>query len=37
VGQGGLPNTSASTRNLNYSLADVRSMYDDWRWSIEIL
>lgn len=28
VGQGGVANTSASTRNLNYSLADVRSMYD---------
>jgi hypothetical protein len=28
VGQGGAANTSASTRNLNYSLADVRGMYD---------
>jgi hypothetical protein len=28
VGQGGVGNISASTRNLNYSLADVRSMYD---------
>ena len=26
VGQGGVANASASTRNLNYSLADVRSM-----------
>ena len=27
VGQGGVPGTPVSTRNLNYSLADVRNMY----------